>query len=162
VTGLTASASAGGTIILSWTIPGEADLAGVEITWDNGGTTPVAVSVGAMTFITPALTNGVTYTFTVKCVDLAGNYSTGATASATADATPPDEVEFLAGTGAWVDSDSDGTDDYFDLNEAHEGDGSLDIGWNNPAEGTTDLAGVLVSWTGATGFPPGRCLRLPV
>ncbi len=92
VTGLTAESCAGGVVVLSWTEPGDTDFAGVDITWDNGGTDVQKVAASAsetQTYTTAGLTDGTTYTFTVKSRDVTGNVSTGATVTATADASAP-------------------------------------------------------------------------
>ena len=96
-----------GKVSLSWKNPGDADLYQVEIT-----ASPVAGTLGnsvylfaekgkAMSFTAEGLTNGTTYTFTVKTLDKSLNKSTGVrTAEAvkpidTSDKTPPAEVTDL-------------------------------------------------------------------
>jgi hypothetical protein len=72
-----------GQVTLTWTDPADADLDHVEITFTPGGTSPVSVLKGTQTKTITGLTNGTSYTFTVKAVDTAGNESGGETTTAT-------------------------------------------------------------------------------
>jgi len=125
VTDLTATAIAGGKVTLSWTPPSDADFAGVDVTWDNGGTAVQNVAAGNATCTTAALTDGTTYVFSVKSRDATGNVASGSTATAKADATPPAEV-------TPIDGYSHGTN-------------WLSFSWINPE--TSDYKGCRVSYT---------------
>ena len=92
-----------GQATLTWTDPADADLNHIEITHNRtGGTSPIVVDTGTETAVLIMLTNGLSYTFTVKAVDIAGNKSTGSTVSVTpassADVTLPAAVGTLDGT----------------------------------------------------------------
>jgi len=73
---------------LSWTEPSDTDFAGVEISGDNGVTT-ITVNKGTTSKAITGLTNGTTYTFTIRSVDTTGNKSIGALVSALPTATAP-------------------------------------------------------------------------
>jgi hypothetical protein len=91
VTGLSAIPG-NGTVRLNWVNPSDADFAYVEITWTPDGSTPRKVYLGEpRTYLADDLTNGTPYSFTVKTVDLSGNKSTGATATATPDSSITDD-----------------------------------------------------------------------
>ena len=82
VSGLTATA--GSTqVILSWTEPGDADFSEVWITYTPGGDTPIVVAKGTTTRTITGLTNGTSYTFTVRAVDSSDNDSAGVSEQAT-------------------------------------------------------------------------------
>ena len=82
-------ATAGDTqVTLSWTEPSDIDFASVEISGDNGVST-ITVNKGTTSKAITGLTNGTSYTFTIKSVDTTGNKSTGALISATPTATAP-------------------------------------------------------------------------
>ena len=80
-------------VLLSWTDASDSDVYGYEVSWDR--TTPINRSIVAMPadtmMVAPGnggcyisnLTNGTSYTFTVKSVDTGGNKSSGATVSCT-------------------------------------------------------------------------------
>jgi hypothetical protein len=89
-------------VALSWNDPADADLASIEVTWDNGGTSPQTVNKGVKTYTATGLTNGTAYTFTVKAVDTAGNKNSGTTATATpaAQSNLTAEVQFGQTTGS--------------------------------------------------------------
>lgn len=84
VTDLSASAS-DGEVILSWSDPSNSGLDQIEITWDpaDGESQPTLVSPGTENSTVTGLTNGTSYTFTVKTVHTSGNTSTGTSISAT-------------------------------------------------------------------------------
>ncbi len=69
-------------VSLSWSNPTDADFAGVQITWTPTGGSPAQpltlAKTNTSTTIT-GLTNGTSYTFTVKSVDTVGNRSAGST-----------------------------------------------------------------------------------
>jgi hypothetical protein len=89
VRGLTGKAG-NGQVVLTWTDPADSGLASIEITWNPGGTAPLAVPKGTQTKTVTGLTNGTAYTFTVKAVDTAGNKSAGVnTGPLTPNAEPP-------------------------------------------------------------------------
>jgi hypothetical protein len=95
VSGLSGS-SGDGEVTLTWTDPEDADLDNIEISFTpavGGITQPISVAKGTQTKTITGLTNGTTYTFTVKAVDAAGNKSGGV---ASASLTP------LAPTGVGV------------------------------------------------------------
>jgi chitodextrinase len=118
VTGLAANPGDGRTT-LSWTAPADADFARVEITFSPGGAQSITVAKGVQSRTITGLSNGTTYTFTVKAVDASGNTSAGTTTTATPvlspDTTPPANVAGLTAipgdrraTLAWTDpADSD-------------------------------------------------------
>ncbi|HNY22203.1 MAG TPA: fibronectin type III domain-containing protein, partial [Treponemataceae bacterium] len=80
VTNLVVSAG-DSSITVSWNEPVDSDFAKVEILYSGS----VIATIAKGTFLTTAsnLTNGVTYTFTVRTVDAKGNSSAGQTISAT-------------------------------------------------------------------------------
>lgn len=84
VTGLTA-VSGNGMVMLTWNDPADADLKNIEITYLPGGSTPLDVAKGKQTANISGLTNGITYTFTVKTVDYTGNKTAGVTIAAKPD-----------------------------------------------------------------------------
>ncbi|MDO8587803.1 MAG: carbohydrate-binding protein [Armatimonadota bacterium] len=122
---------------LSWTNPGDTDLAGVKIMFKTTGYptsatdgTQVYNGTGTSTTHT-ALTNGTTYYYKAFCYDEVPNYSSGAQSSAVpADVTPPGPV-----TG-------------FD---AASGDMQNTLSWVNP---TGDFTGTKVLFK-TTGYPTG-------
>ncbi|MDH5718437.1 MAG: Ig-like domain-containing protein, partial [Spirochaetia bacterium] len=105
-----ASSFGDGSISLNWIDPVDidGDLDHLEITYLPGGSTPVTVAKGAQTKIFSGLTHNISYTFTVKTVDVAGNSSTGANITETAitnDGTDVDNDKVsLAITYASIDS----------------------------------------------------------
>jgi len=80
VTNLVASAG-DSSITVRWSEPADSDFAKVEIS--SSGSVIATIAKGTMTATASNLTNGTTYTFTVKTVDASGNKSTGLTVSAT-------------------------------------------------------------------------------
>ncbi len=136
VTELTAAAG-NGQVTLSWTEPGDADFAGVEIS--APGITAQTVAKGTAIKLINGLTNGNAYTFTVKAYDTANNKAGGATATATpavgvvADTTAPANVTNLTATS---------------------GDGQVTLSWTEP--GDADFAGVEISATGITTITVGK------
>ena len=102
-----------GVITLSWIDSVAVDLDHVEITHDQaGGSTPIVVAAGVQTKALPKLPQGVTYTYTIKAVDAAGNKSAGVhlIASPYGDVTAPANPTGSAGTNGslrsvltWVD-----------------------------------------------------------
>jgi predicted phage tail protein len=89
-------------ITLIWTDPIDADLNSIEITVTPAVTgSPFAVAKGTASKIVGNLVNGVSYTFTLKTVDMSGNKSGGVSVAATpgtpdsADKTPPANVTAL-------------------------------------------------------------------
>ena len=113
-----------GKVTLSWVPPGDPDFAKVEITYNSGG--PVEVVKGITSKEITGLTNGTSYTFTVKTIDTNGNKSNGVQISAIpADTTPPSEVTNL---------------------QAVAGDGKVTLSWNEPGE--PDFAKVEITYNG--------------
>jgi Bacterial Ig domain len=83
VTGASATA-ADHAVTLRWTPPTDPDLAGVRILRSRAGAAPVQIYFGGATsFKDTAVTNGVTYTYTLSGRDSAGNLSTGVARAAT-------------------------------------------------------------------------------
>jgi hypothetical protein len=70
-----------GKVTLSWTDPADNDFDHIEITFNPGGSSPVSVAKETQTRAFTGLTNGTSYTFTVKTVDTLGHKSTGTTFS---------------------------------------------------------------------------------
>jgi hypothetical protein len=69
VGGLAGALEAGGVVKLTWTDPADGDLDHIEITWTNGGTTPVSVAKGIQTWtggLSDGLTNGTAYTLPLR------------------------------------------------------------------------------------------------
>lgn len=96
-TGLTATATGGSTVSLSWTASTDAvGVTGYEYRVDGGA----AVDAGAGTAETVSgLTAATTYSFEVRAYDAAGNRSGWSTAAvATTDAAAPGDLAFLAAT----------------------------------------------------------------
>jgi formylglycine-generating enzyme required for sulfatase activity len=109
ISGLTGASGPGdGQVTLTWTDPVDADLDHVEITWAPGGTSPVSVLKGTQTQTISGLTNGTSYTFTVKAVDTAGNESGDETATAT-PFVPVTDITGLPATGTVGDITLSGT-----------------------------------------------------
>ena len=129
VSGQAAVANAGGTVSLHWTEPTTTDYAQVNISWTDGTHSGgYSALKGTTSYTTGVLANGA-YTFTFKTQDSVGNIeTTGVTASATADGTPPDNVGVESAT-----ANSDGT---------------FTLGWTNPAN--LDFAATVVSWSGGS------------
>ena len=88
-----AAARSSGTAALVWTDPTDEDLAGVQVTWEPGGTDPQEVGLGVGEYVATGLTNGTEYTFTVAAVDEAGNVSAGETIAVT-----PEDFSAISGT----------------------------------------------------------------
>ena len=78
VSGLIAQAADSG-VRLSWTPPGDSDFKEVRIGYSPGGTTPYVLPKGTNTADIGGLTNGTSYTFTIKTVDTSYNVSNGHT-----------------------------------------------------------------------------------
>jgi len=112
VTNLSAAAEDDG-ILITWTDATDEDILGYEVSWNQSGSisgrsaavseNAVLVSQGSGSYFVAKVTDGVTYTFTVKSVDTSGNKSSGKTASAkyiapvvpAPDTTPPADVTNL-------------------------------------------------------------------
>jgi len=91
-------------VTLSWTDPtDDSDFDHVEITWDSedGESQPKVVSADTASATITGLTNGTTYEFTVKTVDIYGNVSPGNTVSA---------MPKIAVTGVTVSSETGDTE----------------------------------------------------
>jgi hypothetical protein len=78
-----AAAAKKSSVVLSWTEPGDADFAKVEISWTPGTAAPVETLKGTSTHEVTGLSSDTAYVFTMKTVDAAGNKSAGVTAAAT-------------------------------------------------------------------------------
>ncbi|MCX7023106.1 MAG: Ig-like domain-containing protein, partial [Spirochaetes bacterium] len=100
VTDLTATAIAAGKVRLDWTEPADTDYKQANITWTGATSGSATVLKGTATYDTVALTNGGSYTFTVKTQDNAGNVeATGVNAGpVTADSTAPGNVPTRSAT----------------------------------------------------------------
>jgi uncharacterized protein len=70
-----------GQVTLNWTDPADKDFKEVEVTYSSNSAAMKVVR-GDQTIIVSGLTNGTTYTFTVKTVDESGNKSNGITSTA--------------------------------------------------------------------------------
>jgi hypothetical protein len=114
-------------ITLAWTDPADSDLDRIEITWAGGSATAAKSGAGnrANSKTIAGLTNGTTYTFTVKAVDTAGNQSGGLTAAATPADMPPAAVSGLTGT-PFIEG--------------------VMLAWTDPAD--ADLSHIEITWTG--------------
>ena len=117
---------------LTWTDPGDSDLARILITWTStagDSTQPLEVASGIETATITALTPG-EYTFTVVSVDAVGHQSLPGTGTATSrsDGTPPGLVVLAAAARA---------------------DGSIEVTWTDPDD--TDFSHILLSWTSVGG-----------
>jgi chitodextrinase len=78
-----------GEATLAWTDPADTDLASIEITFTpavTGVDQPITVAKGVQSKIVTGLANETAYNFTVIAVDVSGNKSAGATATATPEA----------------------------------------------------------------------------
>ena len=82
VTDLTATVGTN-KITLDWTKPGDADFAGVNVYRDGTKLNTILVADPTNTYEDGTAVVGMTYTYTVKAVDTAGNESTGINVSAT-------------------------------------------------------------------------------
>ena len=95
----TAAYPGGARIDLFWYQPGDIDFSHVEITFDPeaaGVEQPVLIPKGTTTTSIGNLTNSTSYTFTLKCVDAAGNKSAGHIRTATPyDALPPEVTSLM-------------------------------------------------------------------
>ncbi len=100
-----AAARSSGTAALVWTDPTDEDLAGIQVTWEPGGTEAQEVGLGVGEYVATGLTNGTEYTFTVAAVDEAGNVSAGETIAVT-----PEDFSAISGdlTGTY-NSETDST-----------------------------------------------------
>jgi hypothetical protein len=110
-------------VILTWEDPEYEDLDHISISGDGFG--PVLVPKGVQKATITNLTNGTTYSFTVKAVDRYGNQSPGVTISGTPsgeDTTPPGEVTNL---------------------RIIPGDGNLTLKWTDPTD--PDFYSVIIS-----------------
>ena len=76
VTGLTATAG-DGFVLLSWTNPADADLAGVQIAYTGPNSGSVSLPKSFTARKVTGLTDSACYTFVLKASDAAGNYSAG-------------------------------------------------------------------------------------
>jgi formylglycine-generating enzyme required for sulfatase activity len=88
-------------VSLGWTNPNDADFASVEISWTPAGGSPaqpLLVAKPGTSQIISGLTNGTTYTFTIKAVDGNGNISEGAATQATPMSLIMTMVEVTGGT----------------------------------------------------------------
>ena len=134
VTGLSVTGTTTTSITLSWTNPGDGDLAGVMIRRAPGGTPPSSPTSGTLVIqksgtshTDSGLSPGTQYAYAVFAYDEVPNYSTGATTTGTTqtpppDTTPPGAVTGLSVTGATTTS--------------------ITLSWTNPGDG--DLAGVMI------------------
>jgi outer membrane protein assembly factor BamB len=135
VTGLAVTVTTSSTVTLSWTNPGDADLAGVVVRRAAGATPPASPSAGTLvadvdepgTEITDSgLAAGTQYSYAVFAHDDVPNYSTSRTVTTSTstdqDTTPPDPVTELSVT----DTTSS----------------SVSLSWTNP--GDADLTGAMV------------------
>ena len=129
VSGLSGTAG-DGQVTLTWTDPTDTDLDHIEITWDNGGTTPQTVAKGTGTYTATGLSNGTAYTFTVKAVDASGNKNSGLT------------IEANPGTSAPADTIAPGK--VSGLNTV-TGNGQVTLNWTDPAD--RELAHFEITWT---------------
>ncbi|GAA0510515.1 hypothetical protein Ade02nite_46150 [Paractinoplanes deccanensis] len=147
---------------LSWTAPGDADLAGYRLyraagtAVTPGPATLVASGLGGTSHADSGLANGTTYTYALVAVDTAGNTSVAATVRATpADSAPPAVPAGL---------------------KAGAGDGKLTLTWAAnrepdlagynvyPAGGATPLNAALLTGTSytVTGLDNGTAYRYQV
>jgi hypothetical protein len=85
-----------GTVALKWIDPTDEDLAGIEVTWEPGGSETQEVALGVGEYVATGLTNGTEYTFTLAAVDESGNRSAGETITVT----PYDDAVIYTGTGS--------------------------------------------------------------
>ena len=115
LTGFTATA-VDGSVLLSWTLPGDSDLSHVLIT-NNRGSDQLYVDKSRTSLTVAGLNNGLSYTFYAQAYDSAGNGSTVSQASATptdgSDVTAPGPVMALS---------------------AEPGHQRIDLHWSNPAD----------------------------
>jgi hypothetical protein len=144
VTALAAEAG-DGEVSLSWTNPGDDDLAGLSISSvpaEGALSSAVTLPGSATSSKVTGLSNGTLYTFLVKTLDRSGNLSEGRSVSATpmaADTAPPAEVTAL---------------------DADVGDGQVTLSWMNP--GDADFAGLSISSVPAEGsLSSGMMLSAP-
>lgn len=121
-----------GSVTLGWVEPSDADFEGVEISYYNDTELKIdIVPKGTTSKVITGLTNGTTYTFTVKSVATSGNKSSGVPVSATpmrpdtSDKIPPGEVTNL---------------------RAVPGDGKVTLSWNEP--GDPDFVKVEITYNG--------------
>jgi hypothetical protein len=101
---LTAQAADGG-VRLSWTPPGDSDFKEVQIGFSPGGTTPYVLPKGTNTADIGGLTNGTSYTFTLKTVDTSYNLSNGQTVTVIPTASRRVSYNGNGNTGGSVPSD---------------------------------------------------------
>lgn len=127
------------TIKLAWVNPTDTDFKGIEISCspaEGSLATPIVFTDKTRTsYDVTELTNGTTYTFTIKTFDITGNYSTGVSLSTSprvniegVDNTPPSNVTIVSTT---------------------EEDAKVSFSWTNPSD--TDFAGVELSSSPAEG-----------
>ncbi|MFA6937085.1 MAG: fibronectin type III domain-containing protein [Treponema sp.] len=139
-------------ILLSWTNPTDSDFYGVTIT-QSPATVTLANSVtllnGTSTFTASGLTNGTTYTFTLKTFDLNNNKSAGTKISATpvdsSDKTAPLDVTDLAAVNkdasvllTWTDNSTDS--DIYGYQVSWDKSGSI----NRSATSTAVASGTMI------------------
>lgn len=116
-------------VTLNWIDPRDADFLQVEITYSQQSN-PIIVEKGKQTAIISDLTNGESYTFSIRTVDTSGNYSKGITSesyipmgSDPNDQTPPAEISSLSGIA---------------------GDGYVTLNWSDPTD--LDFAKVTITY----------------
>jgi predicted phage tail protein len=91
-----------GGVTLNWTDPPDADLDHIEISRDGGS--PETVAKWTRTYTVTGLSNGTTYTFTIRAVDATGNKSAGVSVTATL-------VRDMSDITKYLNDASGGTDD---------------------------------------------------
>lgn len=112
-TGVTAKAVAGG-IEVSWGASSSANVAGYNVYRSTAvgdlGTKVNAALVSGSTYTDSGVENGVTYYYTVRAVDTGGNEDTNTNqASATAQTTPPSQLQLKINNGAQYTSSTEVT-----------------------------------------------------
>ena len=130
VTGVHAAPHAG-QVVLTWTNPTDADLAGVTVSGQGFS----SFNIVGTTATVGGLSNSVSYTFVLTAYDQAGNHAPGVQVSAAPDGTPPGPVTGLAVT---------------------PGDGAITLTWTNPVD--ADLALVELGGVGSWAAVPGQSM----
>jgi hypothetical protein len=118
-------------ITINWIDPSDPDFDHVLITWTPAGglqAQPAVVKNGIQTFTVSGLDPAVEYTFSIICVDRAGNVSSPVTAVKHPDTTPPGPLK---------------------VTSVVSGDTDITINWTNPSD--SDFDHVLITWTPAGG-----------
>ena len=134
VTGLSVTDTTTTSITLSWTNPGDGDLAGVMIRRAAGSTPPSSPTSGTLvvqksgtSHTDTGLSASTQYSYAVFAYDEVPNYASGTTTSGTTDPEPPDTTPPGAVTGLSVTATTTT---------------SITLSWTNPGDG--DLAGVMI------------------